>query len=210
MLGSDWTADDRRELEALRAVKVAAVEVVDEWMSQGGQLLLAQKMEALQLALSNTQPDLVRPPVVWDVDPRKHFGRLAGKLVATITEEQPGSWSVVTDTNRVWPKYRTAEAAQRAVEQSMTRQTALARFAAGRPSDCLRFNPTRGCTWICDEQKYGRYTPYATMSAKHCDGGKWWTVTRYHDKKWVDCGDLETAQKIVREWYDEEHGWTTP
>lgn len=111
------------EKDVFRRLKAAAVAVVDEYDGMRDQMFLGQKVDSLRAVLLELAPATVRPTTVWDIDPRKHFGRVAGKVVATITEQDDGTWEMVTDDGRTWPKFRTPEQARLAFDSVPARKS---------------------------------------------------------------------------------------
>lgn len=119
------------EADVFRRLKAAAVAVVDEYDGMRDQMFLGQKVDALRAVLLEMAPAPVRPATVWDVDPRKHFGRVGGKVAATITEVADGTWEMTTDDGRTWPKFRTPEQARKAFEQPVPARVRKWEFQGG-------------------------------------------------------------------------------
>lgn len=111
------------EKDVFRRLKAAAVAVVDEYDGMRDQMFLGQKVDGLRAVLLELAPAPMRPTTVWDIDPRKHFGRVAGKVVATITEQDDGTWEMTTDDGRTWPKFRTPEQARLAFDSVPARKS---------------------------------------------------------------------------------------
>lgn len=119
------------EVERLRRVESAACAVVEEYQVYADNMLLSSKMRALRDAIRGTAD--TTPAVLWDVDPKTAFARVGGKLVATVTEQEDGTWVLLSDDGRRWHPFRSLDAARRAFEESRGKKTAPAR------SEELRF-----------------------------------------------------------------------
>ena len=113
-IGGDLAAN-AAEQDGWRRLKATAVAVLDEWDAMQFTMFLKQKMEDLRAAVLALAPPVPMSATVWDIDPKKHFARVGGKVMATVTEQADGTWVMETD-GRTWPAFRSAEAARRAFD----------------------------------------------------------------------------------------------
>lgn len=108
-----------------RRLKAAAVAALAEYDAMRDQMFLRAKMDDLRAALLAMAPPVPTPATVWDIDPKKHFARVGGKVEATVTEQADGTWVMETD-GRTWPTFRSAEVARKAFDDHRLAESRLA------------------------------------------------------------------------------------
>ncbi len=160
------------------AARRAAVAVVEEWDAHRADFALGRKVDELRAAVGVVKKG--DEPPLWDVDPERHFGRQAGKLLATVTRQADGTWQMVTADGRNWPAFRSAEAARRAFEEG---RPASPNHAGAAPGVWERAGPFRYLFRV-DGRTVGVVEMYRT-------GSFFWD-------SWVD-GKLLKASRRIRD-----------